>query len=129
MNLLVQCGGVIYGGAAFRDLEGENGFRGARGLRGWSEGDVSTLDHEAGDEAMEWRVIVCAACAQGEEVLCSLGDCFAEELNLEVTLGSMELNGTMISTISGIRLHSKAQKLPSSKALTVTDMAAEIAPI
>lgn len=78
---------------------------------------------------MEWRVIVCAACTQSEEVLCSLGDCFAEELDLEITLGSMELNGTMISTVSGIRFHGRASQLPSSKALTVTDMAVEIAPI
>jgi len=83
---------VIYGGAALGDLERKHRFCGGRGLCGWAEGDIAALDHKAGDETMEWCVIVCATCAQGEEVLCSLGDCFAEELDLEVAVGSMELH-------------------------------------
>jgi hypothetical protein len=58
-------------------------------MRGGSERDVSTLDHKSRNEAMEWGVIVCAACAEGEEVLCGLGYCFAEKLDLEVALGGM----------------------------------------
>jgi hypothetical protein len=122
MNFLVKCRWVVYGGAALGDLEREHGFRGGGGLCGWSEGDVSALDHEAGDEAVERCIIVCAACAQCEEVFCGLGDCFAEELDLEVALGGMELNGTMISTVLEIKLREKAQNLPK-RPLTVTDMA------
>jgi hypothetical protein len=58
-------------------------------MRGGSERDVSTLDHESRNETMEWGVIVRAACAEGEEVLCCLGYCFAEKLDLEVALGGM----------------------------------------
>ena len=47
-------------------------------MRGWAEGDIAALDHEARDEAVEGGFVVCAACAKGEEVLGGLGDCFAE---------------------------------------------------
>jgi hypothetical protein len=49
------------------------------------------LDHEAGNEAVEWCFIICATSAEGEEVLCCLGYCFAEQLDLEVTLGGVKL--------------------------------------
>jgi hypothetical protein len=35
---------------------------------------------------VEGRVIVCAACAEGEEVLDSPRDCFAEQFDFEVAL-------------------------------------------
>lgn len=58
-------------------------------MRGGAERDVSALDHESRDEAVKWGVVVCAACAEGEKVLCGLGYCFAEKLDLEVALGGM----------------------------------------
>lgn len=58
-------------------------------MRGGAERDVSALDHESCDEAVKRRVIVCATCAESEEVLRRLGYCFAEKLDLEVALGGM----------------------------------------
>lgn len=63
VDLLVQGRGVVDGGAAFGDVEGEGGVGGCgcgrgggRGERG--EGDVAALDHEARDEAVEGGVVV-----------------------------------------------------------------------
>lgn len=78
VNLLVHRRRVVYGRAAFGDLERQHRFGSGGGLRCWAEGDVSALDHEPGNEAVEGCVIVCAACAEGEEVLGGLGNCFAE---------------------------------------------------
>jgi hypothetical protein len=58
-------------------------------MRGGAERDVSALDHESWDEAVKRGVIVCAACAEGEEVFRGLGYCFAEKLDLEIALGGM----------------------------------------
>lgn len=59
------------GGAAFGDVfEGEGGFGGRRGGgEGGVQGDVAALDHEAWYESVEWGVVVCAAGAEGDEVL------------------------------------------------------------
>ena len=64
VDFLVQCGRVVYRSTALGDLEGESGR-----VRFVSEGDVAALDHEAGDETVEGGVVVCAGCAEGEEVL------------------------------------------------------------
>lgn len=52
---------------AFGDLEGEGRFGGW-----WVAGkaDVAALDHEVGNQSVEGRVVVGAAGAEGEEVLC-----------------------------------------------------------
>lgn len=81
---------MVDGSAAFRYLKVEDWFRGCL-LRGGTERDVSALDHESGDEAVERSIIVCATCAEGEEVLCCLRHCFAEKLDLEVALSRMQL--------------------------------------
>lgn len=68
MDFLVEGGRVVYGGTAFGDVvEGEDVSLG--GSCGGTEGDVAALDHEAGHEAVEGGVVVCAASAEGEEVL------------------------------------------------------------
>lgn len=60
MNFLVESGRVVYRCTAFRDVvEGEDVPLG--GSCGGTEGDVAALDHEAGHEAVEGRVVVCAA--------------------------------------------------------------------
>lgn len=82
---------MIDGCAAFGDLEVEHGFGGVLLFRGWAEGDVSALNHESRDQAMERCVVVCAARAEGKEILCGLGDSFAEKLDLQVSLGCMQL--------------------------------------
>lgn len=88
MDFLVHCCWVVDRCAAFRDLEIEHWFRTCL-MRGGAERDVAALDHESCDEAVKWGVVVCATCAEGEEVLCGLGYCFAEKLDLEVALGGM----------------------------------------
>lgn len=70
VDFLVQGRGVVDRRAALGDVERKHGFRAVGGgRRGWAEGDVAALDHEAGYQPVEGRVIVCAACAEGEEVL------------------------------------------------------------
>lgn len=73
VDLLVQGGRVVDGGAALGDVEGEHGAGGCAGGGGGggrgAEGDVATLDHETRDEAVERGVVVCAGSAEGEEVL------------------------------------------------------------
>lgn len=83
---------MIYGSASLRDLEGELGLGGGGGLRCGPQRNISGLDHEAGHDAVEWNIIVHATCAQSKEVFGCLGDCFAEELDLEVALGRVELD-------------------------------------
>lgn len=50
------------------------------------------MDHEAGDDAMEGRVIVCARCAQSKKVLGGFGYRLAENLELYVTMSSVKLD-------------------------------------
>ena len=57
----------------------------------WGEGGVAALDHEVFDEAVEGGVVVGAAGAESEEVLGCLGDGFAEDLELDVAVGGVEL--------------------------------------
>ena len=49
------------------------------------------LHHEAGDQAVERAAIVEARGAEGEEVLGRLGHRLAEELELDITLGGVQL--------------------------------------
>lgn len=42
---------------------------------------------------MEWRVVVCAGCAEGEEIVGCFRGCRAEEFELEITMGSMQCDG------------------------------------
>lgn len=59
---------MVYRCAAFGDVvEWEDGVVGRGGC--FAERDVAALDHEARHEPVEGSVIVCAACAKGEEVL------------------------------------------------------------
>jgi hypothetical protein len=69
------------------------------------------LDHEVFDEAMEGRVVVGAAGAEGEEVLSCLGDGFAENLELDVAVGGVELGDISYEIAQG-----------GCRDLTVTDM-------
>lgn len=71
VDFLVQCAGVVDGCAAFRDVvEWKHWFRGCGGAASCGpEGDVAALDHEAGHETVERCDVVCAAGAEGEEVL------------------------------------------------------------
>lgn len=55
------------------------------------EGGVAALDHEVFDDTVEGRVVVRAGSAQGKEVLGCVGDGFAEDLELDVAMGGMEL--------------------------------------
>lgn len=91
MNLLVHSFGVVDGSSAFGNLKVEHWFCG-RFLRYGTERNIASLNHESGNEAVERCFIVCAARAEGEEVLCGLGYCFAEKLNLEVALSCMQLS-------------------------------------
>lgn len=65
------------------------------------------MNHEAGDETVEWCIIISAACAKGEKVLCGLRDCFAEELDFEVTVGGMELDRIGISAMQSNKVDKK----------------------
>lgn len=56
-------------------------------------GGAAGLDHEVGDQTVEGRAIVEVRGAQGEEVLGGLGGGFAEELELDVALGGVQLQG------------------------------------
>jgi hypothetical protein len=49
------------------------------------------LDHEARDQAVKGGAIVEVGGAKGEEVLSGVGGGFAEELDLEGTVGGVEL--------------------------------------
>lgn len=90
MDFLVHCCGVVDGRAAFWYLKVEHWFRSCLS-RGGTKRDVSALNHETGDKAVEWSIVVRATCAESEEVLCGLRDCFAEKLDLEVALSRMQL--------------------------------------
>lgn len=59
----------------------------------WRERGVAALDHEVGDDAVEGRVIVGSAGAEGEEVFGGLGDGFAEDLELDVAVGGVQPRG------------------------------------
>lgn len=64
---------------------------GRRGLRLGIRGGAASLDHEVGDQAVEGTAIVEGRGAEGEEVLGCLGDRLAEDLNLDVAFGSVQL--------------------------------------
>jgi hypothetical protein len=49
------------------------------------------LDHKVWDQAVEGRAIVEGRGAEGEEVFGGLGGGFAEELELDVALGGVQL--------------------------------------
>ena len=60
-------------------------------------GGAAALDHEVGDQTVERRAIVEVRGAQGEEVLGGPGGGFAEELELDVALGGVQLQGGLVS--------------------------------
>lgn len=68
VNFLVESGRMVYRCTAFGNVvKGEDVSLGRS--CGGAEGDVAALDHETGHEAVEGGVVVCAACAECEEVL------------------------------------------------------------
>ena len=73
----------VDGGATFRDR--------VMFCVSGGEGGVAALDHEVFDDAVERCVVVGARGAQGEEVLGCVGDRFAEDLELDVAVGGVEL--------------------------------------
>jgi len=51
---------------------------------------ITSLDHERLDVSVEERPIIIPARAESKKVLRSLGSCFAEDFNLELTVGCLE---------------------------------------
>lgn len=73
----------VDGGAAFSDGVVGGVERGER--------SVAALDHEVGDHAVEGRGVVGTGGAEGEEVLGGLGYGFAEDFELDVAVGGVQL--------------------------------------
>lgn len=70
---------------------------GCAGFRFWIGGGTAGLDDEVGDQAVERRGVVEGGGAQSEEVLGGLGRGFAEELELDVALGGVQLQAVLVS--------------------------------
>lgn len=85
--------GVVSQGGADLVVEELRGrvVDGRRRLGLWVGCGAASLDHEAGDEAVEGAAVVEAGGAEGEEVFGRLGDRLAEELELDVAARGMQL--------------------------------------